>query len=100
MKTNIFLVVCKYFLHLLEDPGEGASLGGGPPAGDGAHVAGGVLLAAGGQTWANIFPVLENIFILNWCTDGADVLAAEVGWLLQVQHADVVGDGPGVVVLG
>ena len=50
MKTNIFLVVCKYFLYLLEDPGEGASLGGGSPAGDGAHVAGGVLLAAGGQT--------------------------------------------------
>jgi hypothetical protein len=66
--------------HLLEDLGETAALGGGAPAGDGAHGAAGVLFHVGGEA------------------DGAHVLA-EGGRLGQLQQADVILDRPAVIVL-
>merc|ERR1719436_984983 len=66
---------------LHEGAGQAAAAAGGAPAGDGAHGAGGVLLSVIGNA------------------DGPDHAAAEVGGLLQVEDADVVGDGPAVVVL-
>ena len=66
--------------YLLEDPRQVAALAGGAPAGDGAGGAALVLLALGGQG------------------DGAHMLS-EGGRLLQLQQADVVGDGPAVVLL-
>merc|ERR1719436_438239 len=66
---------------LHEGAGQAAAAAGGAPAGDGAHGAGGVLLSVIGDA------------------DGSNHAAAEVGGLLQVEDADVVGDGPAVVVL-
>merc|ERR1719436_1864470 len=68
-------------INLHQDAGEAAAAAGGSPAGDGAHGAGGVLLSVVGNA------------------DGPNHAAAEVGGLLQVEDADVVGDGPAVVVL-
>merc|ERR1719431_1736727 len=66
--------------HLLEDPGEGAALGGGAPPGHDAAGALIVLLHGGGDG------------------DGADVGAHGDG-ALEGEHADVVVDGPAVVLL-
>merc|ERR1711874_516518 len=68
-------------INLHQDAGEAAAAAGGSPAGDGAHGAGGVLLSVVGNA------------------DGSNHAAAEVSGLLQVEDADVVGDGPAVVVL-
>ena len=67
--------------HLHQNTGQTAALGGGSPARHGADVPGGVFLAGGGDG------------------DGVNHGAAQVGFAVQVEHADVVGDGPGVVLL-
>ena len=65
---------------LHELAGQTAALGGGAPAGHGAHGAGGVLL-----------PVVRQ-------ADGVNHGAAEVSGLFQIQDADIVVDGPAVIV--
>ena len=67
-------------IDLHEDAGETATAAGGSPARDCAHGAGAVLLSVIGQA------------------DGVNDAAAEIGGLLQVEDADVVGDCPAVVV--
>merc|ERR550517_1782892 len=60
--------------------GQTAALGGGAPARHGAHGAGGVLL-----------PVVRQ-------ADGVNHGAAEVSGFFQIQDADIVVDGPAVIV--
>ena len=67
--------------HLHQSAGQTAALGGGAPARHGAHVAGGVFLTGGGDG------------------DGVNHGAAQVSGAVQVEHADVIGDGPGVIFL-
>ena len=77
----LFLIRCQWVKsHLLEDLGEAATLSGGAPAGDGAHGAPGVLLHVGGEGDSGHVGV-EG--------DGGG----------QLQQADVVLDGEGVVGL-
>ena len=68
-------------IDLHQGASETASLRCGSPSRNGANVSIGIFLSITGDV------------------DGANVAGAEVGILLEVQHADVVLDGPGVVVL-
>ena len=67
-------------IDLHESAGQTATAAGGSPPGDGTQGPGVVLLSVIGQA------------------DGVNDAAAEVSGLLQVEDADVVGDGPAVVL--
>jgi len=63
-------------IDLHQGSGQAASLGGGSPSRDGAHVAGGIFLTRGGNG------------------DGVNNRAAQVSGAIKVEHADIIGDGP------
>merc|ERR1712042_169548 len=81
ISISAVIITDNWDFDLHEGTGQGSSLGCGSPSGDGAHVSGGILLSRG------------------WDSDGVNDGGAQVGAVGEPEHADVVLDGPGVVVL-
>merc|ERR1719342_1422597 len=81
ISISAVIITDNWDLDLHEGTCQGSSLRCGSASGYGAHVSGGILLSRG------------------WDSDGVDDGGAQVGALGEPEHADVVLDGPGVVVL-
>merc|ERR1719391_1494811 len=81
ISVSAVIITDNWDINLHEGTGQGSSLGCGSPSGDSAHGSGFVLLSRG------------------WDSDGVNDGGAQVGAVGEPEHADVVLDGPGVVVL-